>query len=912
MGIPRFARWMTGKFRAMLLRGGNGPKEIAALYVDMNGLIHPCCHGESPELANAPEAEKIRRILAALEELVADTNPTTLLYLAMDGVAPRAKMNQQRSRRYSAAADRYPLHFDAPAEQSQAEVDRELAAVAMSLERGAAAAAGGSQEDAAFLGEVPGPDAVSTPKGHAGKKFAPAVDPDAFDSNCISPGTVFMDRVSVELRRYIAQKLEERVAPWDRDMAVVVSDSGCPGEGEHKIIDFMRTNVAQGHLKNVPGAHVIVGLDADLVLLAMGLHCKEVFILRDNDRDRIMQASPTIAVEPLSPHASDNEEDATAGSVSPAEVSQASPNGRVSPPPARQAASPAARAQASGVTPTTATPTTTLAPRRKKLEFFDITIAADLLASELVSLASSLISTDRAAAAAAQPHRLINDFIVLATMLGNDFMPRLPSGFCGDGAMDNFIECYLRAVLPHGFLTTDDGDVDMRALARWLRHYEQVEAVLFRQYMCKERNSTEFVTSGPFPAPTDAIWVDKYRATVGFASDTQRRAACAAYVDGLRFVWRYYSTTSAECSWRWYFAFSHGPLAHDLANYVDSIKFTQPAPLPTQAEAPEPFAQLLCILPPTSCRLLPPPLRRVMVAPPPELQATFPTQWPVDEGGAGGLEHLFTVVLPFADLERLQAEVRRVIANVAPEDAKRNRNSPQVVAFFRSDSRHLSAPPGAEGATPTPSQYKWIRDGILRSAPDAPVAEMHYAEALPAHQSKPRPYTLAAPRFLPQPPKAVLDASAVLPVQRRYAPNGRGLHIVDSLCLALLAGVFVAVLSGSFATALQATALSALAIGLMIFVGVGDDADPGAGIARNVVRDCILDWLCPACSCLNFGRNESCFTCKRPYEHAACPALFSCSIPRNPPNMDPDHTRYLSKAGLEVPGWMHAEAKGLA
>lgn len=129
----------------------------------MNGIVHPCTH---PEGRPAPETEEemMVEVFRYTERVVNMARPRKVLMMAIDGVAPRAKMNQQRSRRFRSA-------------QEAADKEEE-------------------RQEGIRMFEAMGQTVSEETKNKKG-----------WDSNAITPGTPFMDLLSKSLKYWVSQKL---------------------------------------------------------------------------------------------------------------------------------------------------------------------------------------------------------------------------------------------------------------------------------------------------------------------------------------------------------------------------------------------------------------------------------------------------------------------------------------------------------------------------------------------------------------------------------------------------------------------------------------------------------------------------------------------------------------------------------
>ena len=340
----------------------------------MNGLIHSSIN-PSNDWKFKSENEVIQSILDSIDRIFAIVRPRQLLYIAIDGVAPRAKLNQQRSRRA------LKLFIAEEIKKKRNEI----------LSKGK------------YLPDDPNEEAD-----------------ESFNEFCITSGTAFMLRLSQYLRYYLYQRMNRKPA-W-QSIKVILSDANVPGEGEHKIINFIRQQRALS-THHHETHHVILSPDADLILLGIATHEQHVTIMRQK------QKPITCVLCHQYEHSFE-----TCSGIAKEDAGQSSdskPNSNE---------------------------TTYIFVHLSKL--------CDKLFHEQTK-GSSNFKWDR--------KRFLDDWVFICLMMGNDFLPDIPLFEIDDKIIDILLEIYSRHVRKLNEYLTENGELQMNVFKNIAMEFKEIE-----------------------------------------------------------------------------------------------------------------------------------------------------------------------------------------------------------------------------------------------------------------------------------------------------------------------------------------------------------------------------------------------------------------------------------------------------
>ena len=224
MGVPAFFRKLSQKYPHIIKNNPN--KQIRALYIDANCLFHPQCFKVLDIYKNVKNQKQLfklmaKRITQYIDYMIRLTNPSDLVYIAVDGVAPLAKINQQRMRRFGYANNyRHDIY----------------------------------------------------------KKYNIKFN-DSWSNIVITPGTEFMFKLHNYIKQYYIRKVAQN-KNGSKKYKILYNSYLIAGEGEHKILQHIKKYMSRRN----NDALLIYGLDADLIFLAMASQFNNIYLLRESDQ----------------------------------------------------------------------------------------------------------------------------------------------------------------------------------------------------------------------------------------------------------------------------------------------------------------------------------------------------------------------------------------------------------------------------------------------------------------------------------------------------------------------------------------------------------------------------------------------------------------------------------------------------
>lgn len=460
--------------------------------------------------------------------------------------------------------------------------------------------------------------------------------PSGFNPNAFTPGTSLMDY----LTRYIDGFIKTMISmdsEW-RDLEVVFSNEKVAGEGEHKIMQYIK------QLNKPYETYCVYGLDADLIMLGMLLPVTHVCIYREMEYD----VYHFLDIEKF-----------------------------------QQALLPLLK----------------WTPASSKVDEED-----DIHNHSIVATFSA--------------KNAIWDFVMLSFLVGNDFLPTIPSMAILDGTLDIILQIYHRVGAQYGHMTKRHPTthrITFRMDA--LRHFLTELATFEKSLLQKKYNEEQSFFPDPLvlanltidDAKNMNLDFDNYKrmyyeekVKIPY-TPTDIRKLVHLYLDGMVWVINYYVHKIPD--WRWFFPFLYAPFLSDMIQHMEDYT----PPTFDQHEPVDPFLQLLIVMPPQCKDLLPITFHPVMTDRKSTLAHYFPDDFEIDVAGKRK-EWEGIVLLPpisFTDFQKSYDQLKPLIPE---KDARRNIRGKSFVYTYDGGVRHPQTVKTSYGVIP---EYR-VRTSIVR------------------------------------------------------------------------------------------------------------------------------------------------------------------------------------------------------
>jgi len=181
MGIPAYFSHIIKEYKSIIKTISN-INNIHNLFLDSNSIIYDIINkNDYSEFSSDAEFEKyiIEQVCQQISYYISLIKPQKLVFIAFDGVAPVAKLHQQKTRRFKSVLEQ--------------DVKKQIENI-------------------------------------SNDKFKPK-----WDTCAITPGTNFMCILSEHIHKFFNKKQKQ-------NQRIIISDSFINGEGEHKIFEYIRNN----------------------------------------------------------------------------------------------------------------------------------------------------------------------------------------------------------------------------------------------------------------------------------------------------------------------------------------------------------------------------------------------------------------------------------------------------------------------------------------------------------------------------------------------------------------------------------------------------------------------------------------------------------------------------------------------